>query len=113
MKLIAENEGKVFNPPLHTDVTSREIVNKDTPAQHVAFHITTISPGGGGTELDSHPFSDQIFYILSGQVKFRSEDTELIANAGQTVFIPAGEPHASINGSDTEAICLVVTAPPL
>ena len=113
MKLISENEGNVFNPALHTDVTSREIVSKDTPAQHLTFHKTTISPGGGGTELDSHPSSDQIFYILSGQVKFRSADTELIARAGQTVFIPAGEPHASINGSDIEAVCLVVTAPPL
>jgi quercetin dioxygenase-like cupin family protein len=113
MKLVTENQGKTFNPPLHTGVTSREIVSQDTPAQHVAFHMSTIAPGGGGSELDTHPASEQIFYVLSGQVKFLGDGTELVARAGQAVFIPAGEPHASINEGDVDAVCLVITTPPL
>ena len=113
MKLITENEGKVFNPPLHAGVTSREIVGVDMPAQQVTFHMSTIAPEGGGSELDTHPTSEQIFYVLSGQVKFLGQGTEVIARTGQAVFIPAGEPHASINEGDVNAVCLVVTAPPL
>lgn len=113
MKLITEKEGKVFNPPLHAGVISRELVSVDTPAHQVTFHMSTIAPEGGGSDLDTHPTSEQIFYVLSGQVKFLGQGTEVIACTGQAVFIPAGEPHASINEGDVDAVCLVVTAPPL
>jgi len=113
VKLIADNEGRLFSPPRHSGVTSREIISKDTPAQHVAFHMSTIAPGVGGSELDSHPSSEQIFHILSGELKFLTGEAEFVARAGQTVFIPAGEPHATQNDGDTDAVCLVVTAPPL
>jgi quercetin dioxygenase-like cupin family protein len=113
MQLITENEGRTFDPSLHTGVTSREIVSQDTPAHHVAFHMSTIAPGGGGSELDTHPASEQIFYVLSGEVKFLGEGIELVARAGQAVFIPAGEPHASINEGDIDVVCLVITTPPL
>lgn len=112
MKLIEEHEGNLFTPGLHSGVTTREIVSKSTPAQNVVFHISTFSPGGS-SEMDSHPFSEQIFYVLSGQVKFSTTGAEVVAHAGQTVFIAAGEPHATLNESDIEAVCLVVTAPPL
>lgn len=112
MKLITEHEGKISSPPLHSGVTSREIISKGTPAQHAALHVSTIAPGGG-SEMDSHPLSEQTFYVLSGQVKFLTEGAELLAHAGQAVFIAAGEPHATQNEGDTDAVCVVVTAPPL
>lgn len=111
MKLVKESEGRVFSPPLHSGVTSREIVSKDTPAQHVAFHLSTIAPGSG-SDLDSHPVSEQIFYVMSGQVTFRTEGAGLVARAGETVFIAAGEPHATLNVGEVDAVCLVITAPP-
>lgn len=113
MKHLKANEGAIFNPALHIGTTSRQLVSKDTPAQYATIHITTLRPGGGGNELDAHPESEQTFYILSGEVTFRGEHGKQVVRAGEAIFIPAGELHASLNESDAEAVCLVVTAPPL
>ncbi len=112
MKRIAGHEGKLSAPPLHAGVVSREIIGKNTLAQHAAIHVSTIAPSGG-SEMDTHPRSEQTFYVLSGQLTFLTEGDELVAQAGDAVFIAAGEPHATANDGEIDAVCLVVTAPPL
>jgi quercetin dioxygenase-like cupin family protein len=112
MKRIARHEGKLSAPPLHAGVVSREIIGKNTLAQHAAIHVSTIAPGGG-SEIDFHARSEQTFYVLSGQLTFLAEGSELVAQAGDAVFIAAGEPHATANEGEIDAVCLVVTAPPL
>ncbi len=36
---------------------------------------------------------DEAWHVISGALRFRFEDRELIAEAGSTVLVPAGMPH--------------------
>lgn len=51
----------------------------------------------------SHP-SEQISMIESGALRFRISGREVVVRAGQTVVIPAGEPHSAVALEDTLAI---------
>jgi mannose-6-phosphate isomerase-like protein (cupin superfamily) len=51
---------------------------------------------GGGPRLHSHPYSET-FIIREGRALFTVGDKQLIAEAGQIVIVPAGEPHRFSN----------------
>jgi uncharacterized RmlC-like cupin family protein len=43
--------------------------------------------------LHVHHADDEAWHVVSGALRFRFEDTELIARPGTTVLVPAGLPH--------------------
>jgi uncharacterized RmlC-like cupin family protein len=43
--------------------------------------------------LHVHHADDEGWHVVSGALRFRFEDQELIARAGSTVLVPAGIPH--------------------
>jgi hypothetical protein len=43
--------------------------------------------------LHVHHADDEAWHVMSGALRFRFEDQELIARAGTTVLVPAGVPH--------------------
>lgn len=43
--------------------------------------------------LHVHHDDDEAWHVLSGALRFRFTDAELIADAGTTVIVPAGTPH--------------------
>lgn len=55
-----------------------------------------------GEEDKSNPFPS-IFIVVEGAVKGWIGDAEIILNAGEMVFVPAGEPHEFINESEENA----------
>ena len=76
--------------------------------------LARIQPGGG-SEIDVHPHSEQVFYVLQGTFSLRNAEQGEIRRRrpGQAVYVAPGEPHAAGNPGTEEAVCLVVTAPPL
>ncbi len=66
-------------------------------------------PKGFGPPLHVHESEDELMVILSGEIAFRSGDTEVIGRAGGTVWLPHGVPHTFQVLSD-EARCVTVTA---
>jgi len=113
MKLINTAETRTWQPGGHAAVRSQDVASGDHGAERVAVHISTIAPGGS-SEVSRHPNSEQVFVMLSGQLTFLDgQGTEWTAGPGQAVFVPVDDPHGTLNRGSVDAVCLVVTAPPL
>lgn len=49
--------------------------------------------GSGPGYLHVHYEDDEAWHVLEGTLRFRFSDREVDAEAGTTVFVPAGTPH--------------------
>jgi mannose-6-phosphate isomerase-like protein (cupin superfamily) len=62
----------------------------------ISLVIQDWSAGGLASEvapLHVHHADDEAWHVVSGALRFRFEDQEVIADAGSTVLVPAGVPH--------------------
>ena len=113
MKLIVAAEGKSWAPGGHAGAMSRHIACAADGAQHMEVHTSTIKPGGGSM-LERHSDSEQLFMVLEGELTFFDADhNELLAGPGAAVFVPVDDPHATVNRGTVDAVCLVITSPPI
>lgn len=49
--------------------------------------------GSGPATLHVHHSDDEAWHVLEGELHFRYSDGTQVANAGTTVFVPAGKAH--------------------
>jgi mannose-6-phosphate isomerase-like protein (cupin superfamily) len=66
---------------------------------------------GVGTEvapLHVHHADDEAWYVVSGALRFRFADQELIAAAGSTVLVPAGVPHTFGNAGPEPSRFIII-----
>lgn len=66
---------------------------------------------GVGTEvapLHVHHEDDEAWHVVSGALRFRFEDRELIAAAGSTVLVPAGVPHTFGNAGPEPSRFIII-----
>jgi uncharacterized RmlC-like cupin family protein len=74
-------------------------LNGDAHAQAVrgaTLAIEDLATDGVANEvapLHVHHADDEAWHVVSGALRFRFDDQELIARAGTTVLVPAGVPH--------------------
>jgi uncharacterized RmlC-like cupin family protein len=54
---------------------------------------TTDGVANEAAPLHVHQADDEAWHVVSGALRFRFEDQELIAQAGTTLLVPAGVPH--------------------
>lgn len=54
--------------------------------------------GSGPATLHVHHADDEAWHVLEGTLAFRFTDRTRVASAGETVFVPAGTPHAYTAG---------------
>jgi mannose-6-phosphate isomerase-like protein (cupin superfamily) len=57
---------------------------------------------GQGPRLHKHAYAE-LFFIIEGQATFTDGETERVVSAGETVVVPADQPHAFHN-SGTERL---------
>jgi quercetin dioxygenase-like cupin family protein len=81
---------------------------KDTAGRFclVDMHI----PPGGGPPLHRHDF-EETFVILEGAIEATFRGVKSVAQAGQTIHIPANAPHQFRNASDHPARMLCICSP--
>ena len=83
--------------------------NTDRPAVSL-MHVILLP--GKGHERHNHPESDEILYILAGEGDQMVDDGEPFAvRPGQTVFIPKGAFHSTLNTGYEPMVILAVYAP--
>jgi len=70
----------------------RWIVTEDIGAKYGTFGYVEFL-AGSSHELHRHPNADEVFYVLSGHGMVRSGDEMFEVSAGDTVFVPQGDPH--------------------
>ena len=71
--------------------------------------VEVVSPRGRATGLHTDP-SHETFYLLEGTIRFHVDGDERLAQAGETVAIRRGVPHALVVTSET-ARFLVLNTP--
>lgn len=78
------------------------LVIGDWPAHGVASDVAP---------LHVHHADDEAWHVVSGALRFRFEDQEVIARAGATVLVPAGLPH-TFGNAGPEASRFIIILPP-
>lgn len=108
MHIMDEGDISFSEPDGHFGgLTTGNVVSWDQGEKY-AIQLSVTPPGGGGYS-HYHADMDQIFYILSGQYEFSNGEQTTVLTSGQSVLFKAGEYHASINKTDSEVRCLVIT----
>lgn len=113
MRIVRKSEGTLYTPPGHdAEVSSRKLFNPEAGCMKMDVHVTTFAPGAGMDE-ESHQDSDHVFFMLAGALELvRAGEPAGSLQAGDAVFIPAGELHQLRNPGNADAVFLAVTTLP-
>ena len=113
MKVYKKGEGEKYTPFDHFGMTTQVVFNPELGCEKANITLSTL-PKGGGSVDELHENSDQIFYILQGELKMSAEGKLLhILSVGDAVMVEAGDIHAVINNGDEDCTFLAITVPPL
>ena len=75
--------------------------------------VMTLKPGGESSEeMNVHKSSDQVVYIISGEVEVETGEEKKILKTGDTCIIPAGTAHRLSNRGSGPAATFNVYSPP-
>ena len=85
---------------------------RDTGGEKLEIELE-LSPDGHVPGAHVHPEQEERFHVLEGTMKFRMGLRRIVAEAGDTVVVPAGRVHRFANGGDTTARCRVEVVPAL
>ncbi len=91
----------------------KPLVSQDNVSErpNVSLMHVVLLPGQGH-ERHNHPDSDEILYILAGEGDQMVDDREPFAvRPGQTVFIPQGAFHSTLNTGYEPMVILAIYAP--
>lgn len=58
-----------------------------------------------------HPYSEECFYVVQGEVVIETDVHTVLANAGTGVFVPKNEPHRLRNAGTEETILVFFCSP--
>ena len=94
---------------------SQEIVSVATGSEAVTLRLVEIAvPQSGESPRDLHRHGgfEECMYVLSGQGTTHTESGEYPVDAGDTIFVPAGELHVTRNTGNTplRMLCFFPTA---
>lgn len=89
-KLVKNNQGKVLN--VMGDNQNIKLTGADTNGQYTL--IEQNNAPGIGIPPHVHENEDEVFQVLSGQVKMTIGDKTTILTAGDIIFCPKGIPHS-------------------
>jgi mannose-6-phosphate isomerase-like protein (cupin superfamily) len=72
-----------------------------------------LAPGkSSGPKGNEHPKSEQVLYVVEGEVFAEIGDEKATLRKGDVVIVPLGVPHRFVNHSGSEAITINVYSPP-
>jgi quercetin dioxygenase-like cupin family protein len=77
---------------------SYEFVGKDQGQTGISFFLVNSEPGSR-VRLHTHPY-DEVVHVIEGQSAWTIGPQQVIARAGDTVIVHAGEPHGFANSGD-------------
>ena len=104
--------GQTINNPVSGEQITFMQTAADTAGELLEFELE-LSPDGHVPGAHVHPEQEERFHVLEGKMKFRMGLRRIVAEAGDTVVVPAGRVHRFANGGDTTARCRVEVVPAL
>ena len=113
MNIYRKNSGEKYTPFSHFDMTTEVLFNPDSGCEKANITLSTLKKGSGSND-EIHEYSDQIFYVVRGSMKFFSKGKHIATlKEGDSILVPAGEAHSAVNEEDEECIYHALTVPPL
>ena len=109
IKTINEDQGQ----SLSVVGDNYRIIIPGTLTQGAYAVIDMLVPPGGGPGPHSHSDIQELFYVVDGEIEFKTETGKYVATKGSFVNIPkGGEVHCFKNTSNTTAhlLCTVIPA---
>jgi uncharacterized cupin superfamily protein len=104
-RVIPPGEGEAISFPFGEP---RIKVGRGDGYEQIGLLESELPPGGGFQLPHRHDDLDETFYVLDGTIDYLLDDTWIAADAGTTVFVPAGVVHAFRNSTERSARQLVV-----
>ncbi len=113
MKVYRKGSGEKYTPFDHFDMTTQVIFNPETGSPKANVTLTTL-PKGSGSHDEVHENSDQLFYMIQGNMKVYAQDKLIYTvKEGDAVLVTAGDIHAVRNEDDEDVKFVAITVPPL
>ena len=84
------------------------VAGEDTAGRYTLIDMHV--PPGGGPPPHRHDF-EEMFCVLDGEIELRFRGEKAVAQAGETVNVPANAPHVFTNASDRPARLLCLCSP--
>ena len=89
----------IISAPTGGVVKGTTLAIGDWPAEGVASEVAP---------LHVHHADDEAWHVISGALRFRFEDREVVAEAGSTVLVPAGVPHTFGNAGPAPSRFIII-----
>lgn len=113
MKVCRKDTGDTYTPFNHFGMATQVIFNPETGSKNANVTLSTI-PRGAGSDDEVHDHSDQIFYIIKGEMKVSANGQQLeVVRAGDGLLVEAGDVHAVANDGEEDCVFCCITVPPL
>jgi quercetin dioxygenase-like cupin family protein len=75
---------------------SHEFVGRDQGQTGISFFLVSTTEPGKRVRLHKHDY-DEVVHVLEGQSTWTINGQQVIATAGDTIVVHAGEPHGFVN----------------
>lgn len=107
MKVWKDGDKRGITPPNHFGgLEVLDIVS--LAGSPFSVQVSKAPPGGGG-EMHHHEEWSQVFYVAKGEMTFDTGKERFTLTEGQSVLFEPGDPHYTLNESEEESTCLVIT----
>jgi quercetin dioxygenase-like cupin family protein len=113
MLVIDTNKADRFEPDGHFGgLTVKNILGPGN-AEHLTIQLSH-GPVGSGANMHSHEDSEQLFYVISGELTILTENGESkVLEPGMAAYLAPREGHATINKGNEDVVSIVITSPHL
>ena len=78
---------------------SHEFVGKEQGSTAISFFLVSTTEPGRRVRLHKHHY-DEVVHVIEGQSTWTIGDQQVVARAGDTVVVHAGEPHGFVNSGE-------------
>jgi quercetin dioxygenase-like cupin family protein len=86
------------------------MLQSDATAENIMMFEETVPAGTAGGPFHLHRDSDEVVYVLRGEITFKIGDRVTVGGAGTSAFMPRGVAHAWKNtGAETARILFLYT----
>jgi quercetin dioxygenase-like cupin family protein len=102
--------GEVFENPVTGERAVVRLGTEDTGGDKVVVELY-VNPGGAVAGEHVHPVIEESFTVVRGQVGFRIDGRESIAELNRRLHVPAGVAHDWWNAGEEEAHVIVEISP--
>jgi mannose-6-phosphate isomerase-like protein (cupin superfamily) len=91
--------------------TMAKLCGQHNGAEHVDMHVNTLNPDSGPGPCHYHAESDNVYFVLEGEISVVVEGEEFRLGRNDALFIPPGLRHATSNCGDVPAQFIEIYAP--